>query len=308
MTARMKNGQRIAIAATVLVIATGPSAGAAPTTATAFPPPELLPEPAPPRPAAPTPPRATGAAGPLVGFTQELAGTTVSFELAPVAGGRVEFEVDGTTHAVEVAPFYVATTETTWDMYDIFVFNLDESADPGPDVDAVARPSRPYVSPDRGYGHAGYAAISLSFRGADHFCQWLAAKTGRRYRLPTEAEWRHLCAQSGITPETLDAHAWYEGNAEWTPHPVKQKKPDALGLYDLVGNVREWVRGVDGQPVALGGAFRDAEVGCAARAVPTPEWQVTDPQIPKSIWWLSDADFVGFRVVCVPDGQEGETP
>jgi formylglycine-generating enzyme required for sulfatase activity len=239
-------------------------------------------------------------------FTQTLAGTAQSFEMVPVAGGTVTLKVGDSEQRLEVAPFYVARTETPWELYDIFALGLDK-ADSSPAADAVTRPSRTYVEPDRGFGHAGYAAISIAFKGAEHYCLWLSAKTGRRYRLPTEAEWRLMCSRSAIDPAAITEHAWCAENADRSPHPVAKKKPDALGLHDLLGNVMEWCVGADGKPVAMGGSFRQpaAELGCDARAAPKPSWQETDPQVPKSMWWLSDADFLGFRVVCEGEGTKG---
>lgn len=254
-----------------------------------------------PAPAAATKPEpATPAA--LEPFVQELPGTMLSFELRPVPGGTIDLG-EG---PVRVAPLWFAATETTWDFYDVFVYESDKDAagSSGNDAaDAVTRPSRPYVAPDRGYGHTGYAAISLAYRGAEAFCEWLSAKTGRRYRLPTEAEWRHACALSGIDASNCDRFAWHDGNCDYEPHPVGTKEADQLGLFDLWGNVREWCIDAEGRPVALGGSFWDLrdELGCAARWTPEKSWQVTDPQVPKSPWWLSDAPFMGMRVVCVPE-------
>ena len=135
---------------------------------------------------------------PLAPFTETIEGTAVSFEMLPVEGGSVTLEIDGVPKTVGIAPYWIAKFETTWEMYDVFVFALDETGDDSgdrtrdatsaeEDAHAVARPSRPYVSPDLGYGHAGYAAISLSYKAARHFCRWLSVKTGRRFRLPTEA-------------------------------------------------------------------------------------------------------------------------
>lgn len=235
-------------------------------------------------------------------FVEDIAGTALSFEMVPVPPGRIEFSVGEETFSEDIGPLWVARTETTWDIHDVFVFQLDEGHS-NPEADAVTRPSKPYVSPDRGFGHNGYAAISLSYQNADHFCQWLSAKTGRTYRLPTEAEWRYICQQAAIDVAEMEDYAWFEDNADWTPHPVGEKKADALGLYDVYGNVREWATGVDGKPVAMGGSFEDTRdrVGCAGRETPTRDWQMTDPQIPKSPWWLSDAPFMGMRVICIPD-------
>jgi formylglycine-generating enzyme required for sulfatase activity len=235
-------------------------------------------------------------------FTQQVPGTLLSIDLVPVPEGDVIVGEGEDAHVETVGPFWIARTETTWDLYDVFVFEREKPAG-GPEVDAVARPSRPYVPPDRGFGHEGYAAISVSYRGADHFCRWLSALTGRTYRLPTEAEWVLACTRGGVGPETAADHGWFEPGADGAPHAVGTKRFDALGLADMWGNVAEWCTGPEGTPVSMGGSFRDPldRVGCGARALPAPAWQVTDPQVPKSPWWLSDAPFAGFRIVCLPD-------
>ena len=88
------------------------------------------------------------------------------------------------------------------------------------------------------------------------------------------------------------------------------KEPDALGLYDVYGNAAEWCTAADDTGVTLGGSYRDGaeKIGCAARVPPSDAWNASDPQFPKSIWWLADAGFVGFRVVCVPGQPPGESP
>ncbi|MHC4948710.1 MAG: formylglycine-generating enzyme family protein [Planctomycetota bacterium] len=246
-------------------------------------------------------------------FTQTIPGTSISFDMMPVRGGAVEVPgPDGAAgERVEVAPFWIGRTEITWDAFDVFVFGLDQldkgATDGGSDPDgpdAVTRPSKPYISMDRGFGHAGYPAISMSYKGAEAFCAWLSVRTGKRYRLPTEAEWLLCCRESGIDPADPGPHAWHRANARYATHPVGSKPSDALGLQDLHGNAAEWCTGADGRPVTLGGSYRDPAdgIGCAARVEPTPDWNASDPQVPKSVWWLADGGFVGFRVVC-----EGET-
>lgn len=218
-------------------------------------------------------------------YRESIAGTLVAFEMVLVPGGG------------SVAPFYIGRTEVTWDLYDVFSLGLDQPSPPAA-ADAIARPSRPYGAPDYGWGHAGYPAISIAREAADAFTAWLSAKTGRSYRLPTEAEWEHAAAGASGPSVSLDAVAWHRGNASGRTHPVSSRVPDALGLFDLFGNAAEWVAAPDGARVTRGGSFRDplSGVGPAARAVQDDSWNERDPQLPKSRWWLSDGPFVGLRV------------
>lgn len=236
---------------------------------------------------------------PFKASRESIPGTVVTFEMVQVPGGTVT--VDG--KAVKVEPFAIGRTEVTWDMYDVFALGLDAKGDQRPGPDAVARPSQPYGAPDHGWGHAGYPVISVTRSAALAFADWLARKTGRSYRLPTEAEWSHV-AQLGAGGAALaasqrDEIAWHRGNAGARTHPVGTKKPDALGLFDLFGNAAEWVTAGDDRLVTRGGSFRDSgdAVGPAARAEQDESWTERDPQLPKSRWWLSDGPFVGFRLV-----------
>jgi len=269
-------------------------------------------------------PPAEQSAPPDQPFTQEISGTVVELKMVPIPAGTIDVpdpDNPGTTKTIKVGPFYASTTEITWDSYDIFVYHLDEppggeeGGAPGEDGDgpqAVTRPTKPYIPPDRGFGHAGFPTISVTFKGAREYCVWLSKKTGRTYRLPTEAEWEYMARGEaapyapycfGDDVKLLDEYAWYADNANRKTQPVGNKKPNAWGLLDVHGNVGEWAVGLDGQPVARGGAFlnKAKEVTLTRRDKQTPLWNITDPQMPKSTWWLSDCNFVGFRIICEPD-------
>lgn len=222
-------------------------------------------------------------------YRETIPGTLVTFEMVPVPG-------DGT--------LFVGRHEVTWDMYDVFALGLD--APKTGSADAVARPSQPYGAPDYGWGHAGYPVISVTRSAAEAFCAWLSSRTGKTYRLPTEAEWSQIAkvaaGPEGLSPSRRDAVAWHRGNSSGTTHPAGSRAADALGLFDLFGNAAEWVSTPDGSLVTRGGSFRDAAdtVGPGARAVQDESWNERDPQLPKSRWWLSDGPFVGFRLVAGP--------
>lgn len=235
-------------------------------------------------------------------FAETIPGTSVKFEMIPLPAGTMTINKT----AVEIKPVWIGKTEVTWDEYDIYAFKLDEKENQKiGELDAIARPTKPYGAPDRGFGHKGYPALSMTFHAAQEYCRWLSAKTGKKYRLPTEAEWEYACRAGEtekISPASLDKHAWFWDNAEDKTHPVATKQPNPWGLYDMLGNAAEWVVGHDGKPVVAGGSYKykAAQLHSGARAKQMPMWNMTDPQMPKSKWWLSDATFVGFRVLCEP--------
>lgn len=233
-------------------------------------------------------------------FSQPIPGAAFRIEMVNIPGDS----------AAGIRPFAMSMTEIPWNALDVFVYRLDEDDHPPIDTDIVTHPSKPYIPPDRGFGHEGFAAICVSYDTAVEFCKWLSARSGRTYRLPTEAEWEYACRAGsdaeysfGNDPAKLGDYAFYKGNSGETTHPVASKKPNAFGLYDMHGNAAEWVLGRDGKPVLKGGSYLDApeKLKASARAVQTPDWNATDPQIPKSRWWLSDAPFAGFRIVCEID-------
>jgi formylglycine-generating enzyme required for sulfatase activity len=254
--------------------------------------------------------RAAGiAALALIGILSPSIGSSQSVIRDSIAGTLVTFEMVLVPPSVAKEgsrPFYIGRTEVTWDMYDVFMLRLDTARTKGP-ADAFARPSPPYAVPDYDWGHAGYAAISISFNAANAFAEWLSVKTGHRYRLPTEGEWEQVArlaagADSVIPRARLDSLAWHRENANRQAHAVASKKPDRLGLHDLFGNAVEWVTTGQTPPVTRGGSFRDdpATMGPKSRAVQAPAWTERDPQLPSSRWWLTDGPFVGFRLVREP--------
>jgi len=82
---------------------------------------------------------------------------------------------------------------------------------------------------------------------AQRFCEWMSTKTGKHYRLPTEAEWE-FAAKGGVKSKNyrfsgsneIDEVGWYKGNAGGQVRNVGLKKPNELGIYDMTGNVLEY--------------------------------------------------------------------
>ncbi|WP_437204707.1 formylglycine-generating enzyme family protein [Planctomicrobium sp. SH664] len=283
-------------------------------------------------------------------YTQSIRDTDLSFEMVPIPGGEFmmgspeseagRVEDESPQHKVQVAPFWMGKHEVTWDLYDTWRLKLDEqrrqlknremdALDKA--ADAVTRPTREYTDMTFGMGHDGFPAISMTQVAAKMYCEWLTEKTGDYYRLPTEAEWEYACRAGTTTaysfgddPEQLSDYAWHFGNSGETYHKIGLKKPNPWGLYDMHGNVAEWVldryepefykesaaqklavfplcvpNGDEYPRVVRGGSWSDDPelLRSAARVASSDDWKIQDPQLPKSIWWLTDAQFVGFRVV-----------
>jgi formylglycine-generating enzyme required for sulfatase activity len=230
-------------------------------------------------------------------FVEAVPGSTVKFTMRAVS------IPDGGGNSKRL---WFAETETTWDAYDVFYLHLDEQA-AGVDVasaghegpDAITRPTLPYNPPDRGCGHGGYPAIGITFNAATKYCAWLSAKTGKPYRLPTHAEWL-ACGWDRPKTGTPPAAGWTSVNSGGTTHPVAQGIPNLYGLFDTIGNVAEWCSdGPEQSPLVCGGSFASEKQDLRPEGQrQSRDWQASDPSFPKSKWWLSDAPFVGFRVVC----------
>jgi len=196
-------------------------------------------------------------------------------------------------------------------------------------ADIISLPSPPYSDMTAGMGTDGFPAVSMTHYAAFMFTKWLTVKTGDFYRLPTEAEWEYACraAQSGEyepieSTQELNQFAWYRGNSNRKYHQPGNKEPNALGIHDMLGNVAEWtfdqyfedypsmlenepadnpyLKPTELYPRAVrGGSWMDPAdaASCLQRRGSDPAWKMRDPQLPKSLWWHTNAPFVGIRVV-----------
>jgi len=293
-------------------------------------------------------------------YTETVAakdGTKYTIDMALVPGGEFTMgspsgeadraDNEGPQRKVRLDPFYLCTTETTIELFMVYyhetgtakkefveVQEAQKNEEPAKDgVNAITGPTPVYGDMTMGYSKK-HPAIGMTWHNATTFCRWLSQKTGKKYRLPTEAEWEYAsrAGSSSVfgvcdSVDGLKDFAWYAETANVEPHAVATKKPNAWGLYDIQGNVREWVQDFysptayadavkenlnptgpkDGKVHMARGGFYDSpakELRCAARAFEEDWWRMNDPQIPKSKWWLPQIDSVGFRVACTVDNSE----
>lgn len=286
----------------------------------------------------------------LAPYTETIPNTKITFDMVPIPAGTFTMgspagepgrkDDEGPQHEVTLPAFYMAKLEVTWNEYDEFGFSLDLQRKrklgvqgPKDAGDAVTRPTPPYADESWGWGKEKQPVIGITQYAAVKYCEWLSARTGKTYRLPTEAEWEYAARAGSKTAygfgddaAALGDYAWYRANSEEQPQLGGQKKPNAWGLHDMHGNVAEFTGdlyqadyyaktgpkaaapfndpGEALYPHAVrGGSWDDepAALRSAARRSSQESWSRRDPQNPKSLWWHTDATFVGFRVVRVMD-------
>jgi formylglycine-generating enzyme required for sulfatase activity len=282
-------------------------------------------------------------------YVELIEHTDAKFEMTPIPGGKFLMgspdeeegreDDEGPTREIEISPFWMSSHEITWDVYDNWASDLDimlrehkqlkpTKRDALADIFQKAQPTPPYMDMSFGMGKRGYPAICMTQHAARTFCKWLTAKTGRYYRLPTEAEWEYACRAGTTTaysfgddPSQLEDYAWFADNCpEEKYEKVGKKKPNPFGLFDMHGNAAEWVldqHTPDGYEeakdlkdplnvpktlyprVVRGGGFNQDAAACrsAAREGSIEDWIAQDPQEPVSIWYLTDALHVGIRIV-----------
>jgi formylglycine-generating enzyme required for sulfatase activity len=298
-------------------------------------------------------------------FREMIPGTTVDFEMIALPGGSFfigspESETyrqndEGPRKKIRIRPFFIGKLEVTWDEYDAFLRetgvqgrtgqSYQDESQPG-SVDAVTGPTPAYGHPDQGWGRGKRPAITMTHYAATKYCEWLSDKTGKIYRLPTEAEWEYACRGGtesayffesepeqlsedrlwnkiiGIDTMVINQYVIFSLNSMGKTQLPESVNPNPFGLIHMLGNVREfcadWYQEdvyssymdnvedpsgpISGDHyVVRGGSFKTApmDLRSATRDYTRQDrWLLTDPQIPKSLWWYSDCNDVGFRVVC----------
>jgi formylglycine-generating enzyme required for sulfatase activity len=293
-------------------------------------------------------------------YTEMIPGSSVRLQMVAIEGGQFtmgspEEEVGRSTDEgppvdVQLDRFWMGKYEVSWREFDAYYAQTVTRGknESGQMTDAIAGPTPPYGSPDQGWGKGTRPAITMTHYSARKFCEWLSLVTGRKYRLPTEAEWEYV-ARAGtqgaypmdvelpswfdswmgqlmggpsINTERLGEYAWFKLNSGSKTHPRGTTSPNPWGVCNMLGNAAEFCadwydpaayssyaagrvvnpRGPETgrEHVIRGGSYKSnpGELRSAARAHTEHDaWMKTDPQTPKSVWWFSDCNDVGFRVV-----------
>ena len=173
------------------------------------------------------------------------------YRMVSVKGGVFMMGADGDNQReVKVKDFYIGENEVTQALWEEIMGN-NPSHFKGEDLPVE----------------------NVSWEDCQEFVQKLNAKTGQKFRLPTEAEWEfaarggnktHNFALSGSN--TADDVAWFCDNSEVKTHPVKQKSSNEIGLYDMSGNVWEWCQAIEGSGgnsfVLCGGSWYNSPSFC----------------------------------------------
>lgn len=202
-------------------------------------------------------------------------------------------------------------------------------------VDGVTAPTALY-DPSTTYENGEdpqLPAATMTPYAARQFTKWLSKTTDSQYRLPTEAEWEYAARAgsetpypAGDEPESLADFAWYDENSDYVTHKVGQKKPNAWGIHDMIGNVAEfvideysdklerpagstlsWEEAIhwptsNEARVVRGGFYDSTGEECRTTSrfySEDVDWKASDPNSPLSPWWYADypSTGVGFRIV-----------
>ena len=292
----------------------------------------------------------------MTAYRETIPGTDVTFLMEPIPGGKFALgspdseaghkSDEAPQIEITVEPFWMGAYEVTWAeykqymaMYTIFkkmAAAKTQSITPDNKSQIVTAPSSLY-DPTFTFklgSDPKQPAVTMSQFAAKQYTKWLSGLTGEIYRLPTEAEWEYAC-QTGTTTayffgddaKQLGEFAWFYDNSGERMHLVGEKKPSPWGLYDIHGNVSEWVldeytkdgyrqfagKGVLAATTAVtwpkklfprvvrGGGWEDDAAGCrcaARRKSDDDDWREEDPNFPQSPWWFTSqpALSVGFRL------------
>ena len=302
----------------------------------------------------------------FVDFKEQIPHTSISFDMIAIEGGIFEMgspageefrsEDEAPVRTVTLDKFFIAEVETSWDAFFSFYGETVSEGRTSPEsvyqnnstlpvADAISGPTPPFGIPDQGWGAGDRPAITMTHYAAETYCQWLTAKTGKKYRLPTEAEWEYVARAGDETPyffggdpsdysnegllrsifdadtthiasyviyannssamteepDAVTANPWRVRNMQGNVMEYCADKYDSAAYSSTPLNVTNPINLSGDEFVVRGGSFKSdaSQLRAAARGKSDHKaWLRTDPQQPQSIWWYSDIDCIGFRVVC----------
>ena len=213
-------------------------------------------------------------------YIEMIPGSNVSFQMMAIPGGTFNMGSpedeplrkpdEGPVRKVTVSNFWIAKTEVTWDEYLAFFRatgsqgRTEGQVVTNKKVDAISGATPPWGAPDQGWGKGSRPAITMSWHAANVYCKWLSKVTGKKYRLPTEAEWEYACRAGTRTPyffegnpkkftsvgilrkilgsdtSVISSRVVYKLNSSSrTKEPVSVKE-NQFGLKNMSGNVAEF--------------------------------------------------------------------
>jgi len=166
-------------------------------------------------------------------------------------------------------------------------------------------------NPSRFTGDPSRPVEGVSWDDAQEFCRRLSQKTGMNFRLPTEAEWEYACRAGTMTAYSfgndasrLGEFAWFQGNSDESTKPVGTREPNLWGLYDMHGNVWEWVEDRYGDYPSEATTDPPGRRAGPTRGVRGGSWNYHAPlcraAFRHNLVPTHRSDFVGFRVARTP--------
>ena len=213
-------------------------------------------------------------------FTEKIPGSTVAFDMVAIPEGTFNMGSpeneplrkpdEGPVRKVKISKFWMGKVEVSWNEYlAFFMATASQGRTEGQvlqnkNVDAVTGPTPPWGAPDQGWGKGTRPAITMSWKAANTYCIWLSKVTGKKYRLPTEAEWEYACRGNTSTPyffegdpkkftskgllrkifgpdtTNINSHVVYMVNSSSKTKDPGQVKENPFGLKNMVGNIAEF--------------------------------------------------------------------
>ena len=217
-------------------------------------------------------------------YVETIPGTSAAISMVAIPGGSFTMGSsdkepfhkadEAPQRKVSVSPFFMGELEVTWNQFWAFYKETMSEGRTSPetiyannsreDIDAVSGPTPPFGFPDQGWGMGERPAITMTHYSAETFCQWLSLKTGKKYRLPTEAEWEYAARGGTETPyffegnpkkftnggfwnemfgadtTNINSYVIYGNNSKNRTQEPSMVKANPFGLKNMLGNAMEY--------------------------------------------------------------------